>query len=389
MISGKFNAVTDGQWGSTGKGLFTSYLAWRHRPAFISTTNMANAGHCAVNTDGEVYVAKALPSAAVLNRWVDNYNPMVVVGPSAAFNLQQLLKEAEHCDLTNSQLWVHPRAGVITQEHAEREAGIGDGSTKHIGSTMQGCGTFLADKVLRKRDLKLARDYSELYNFLHLQTGQEGKNYDPDYDPMPLKLLSHMDMGRTILHEGSQGFSLDIQHGSHYPECTSRSTTATQNLTDMGLPFTHMGDVYLVIRPYPIRVGNVIEDGKMVGYSGDAYNGQSELTWEQVADMGGLPEEEKRALLNKELTTVTKRLRRVFTFSSRQVREAAKVNGATKIALNFANYIDWNCHHTNDRTKLTAKVKDFIRTVEDATQTPVTLVGTGPQLDHVIDLETR
>lgn len=392
MINGKFNVVTDGQWGSAGKGAMTAYLAWKRRPQVLSTTNMANAGHTAVNTNGEAHVAKALPSAAVLNRWVKDYNPMVVVGPSAAFNLQQLLKEVSYCELTfqgERGLWVHPRAGVITQDHADREAGTGDGSTKHIGSTMQGCGTFLSDKVLRKKELKLARDYPELAPYLDRPPGQEGVNYDPDFDPMPLKLMALMDMGQTVLHEGSQGFSLDVHHGSHYPQCTSRQTTATQNLADMGLPFTHMGDVYLVIRPYPIRVGNVIEDGKMVGYSGDAYPGQSELTWEQVADMGGLPAEEKQALLSKELTTVTKRLRRVFTFSARQVREAAKINGATKIAANFMNYVDWECRYTNDRNRLTRKVKDFIRLVEDAAQIPVTLVGTGPQLDHVIDLEGR
>jgi adenylosuccinate synthase len=59
------------------------------------------------------------------------------------------------------------------------------------------------------------------------------------------------------------------------------------------------------------------------------------------------------------------------------------VNGATKIALNFANYIDYDCFGCNDYGKLPAKVKDFITRVEDITKLPVTVVGTGPQVDHV------
>jgi hypothetical protein len=165
--------------------------------------------------------------------------------------------------------------------------------------------------------------------------------------------------------------------------CTSRGTTAMQNMADIGLNHFLLGDVYLVIRPYPIRVGNVIEGGKQVGYSGDCYDGQQEITWEQVAKEAGMPDEEVAALLKKELTTVTKRLRRVFTFSDRQLREAALVNGATKIALNFANYIDWSCHGVNRYEQLPPKVRDFIVRVEDVTKLPVTVVGTGPQLDHV------
>ena len=99
-----------------------------------------------------------------------------------------------------------------------------------------------------------------------------------------------------------------------------------------------------------------------------------------------MPPEEVKLLYERELTTVTKRLRRVMEFSKRQLTEAASINGATKIALNFANYIDWNCRNTNNRNMITTKVHDFIAMVEDTAQIPVTLVGTGPQIDHVIEL---
>lgn len=370
MIKGKLNIVTDGQHGSTGKGLATSYLAWKHRPEVLSTTNMANAGHTAVDVTGEAFVAKALPSATILNKWYPEYDPKIFVGASSAFDMKRLLEEAEECGITTRQMHIHPRAGVITEDHKKKESGESEGSTKHIASTMQGCGAFLADKVLRKADLKLARDYAELEEYI---------------PAMPCHLMLHTmldEFGYTILHEGSQGFSLDINHGSHYPQCTSRGTTAIQNLADLGLNHKQLGDVYVVFRPYPIRVGNVIEDGVKKGDSGGCYPDNEETTWEVVADAARAPQEIK----DKELTTVTKRLRRVFTFSEQQLLEAVRVNGATKLVLNFANYIDWSCFKTNQPDQLSQRIYDFIHRVEDLTGVKVALVGTGPQLNHIVDL---
>ena len=365
MQAGKFNIVTDGLWGSCGKGLITTALADRYKPQIISTTNMANAGHTAVNVDGEAFVAKALPSATALKKWSNGeYSPTIMVGPAAAFTIDQMLKEINDCGVSEDVV-IHPRAGVITQAHKEAEADLKTG-TKSVASTMQGCGTFLADKIMRRPELKLARDYEELLPYI--------KDYY-----MPLHLNKLMNNGETILHEGAQGFSLDVNHGSHYPHCTSRGTTAAYNLADMGISPYKIGDIYLVIRPYPIRVGNVVENGETVGYSGDCYSDHKEISWAEVAANAGAPPE----VMKGELTTVTKRLRRVFSFSKTQLQEAAIVNGATKIALNFANYIDYSCYGTNEYGKLPVKVKEFIDFVEDLVSLPVTVVGTGPQIDHV------
>lgn len=372
MHSGKINIVTDGMWGSCGKGAIATALTYHHKPELISTTSMANAGHTAVYHDGQSFIAKALPSPAALERWTEHqYSPTIVIGATAAFHLPQLLKEVEHCQ--TSKLLIHPRAGVITPEHQEAERD-GSNSTKHIASTMQGCGTFLSDKILRKPGLKLAGDYEELQQytsqFLH--------------ENMAVYLNEQCIKGKMIIHEGSQGFSLDINHGSNYPHCTSRGTTAIQNLADLGISPRYLGDIYLVIRPFPIRVGNVVENGNTVGYSGGCYPDQKEITWAEVAAFAGMPPEVADSLLRTELTTVTKRLRRVFSFSMRQIKESALINGATKIALNFANYVDYSVSGVNEYRKLSDKVKSFIADIEDAVNLPVTVVGTGPKVTDVV-----
>lgn len=383
MIPNKFNVVTDGQFGSCGKGAITTALALKYRPQVISTTNLSNAGHTAVFTNGESYVAKALPSATILHKWLDDYKPVIVVGPTAGFNIDQLKYERDTCGV-HDKLIIHPRAGVITDEHKAIESGNSSSSTKHLASTMQGCGAFLSDKVLRKRELRLARDYSELDHYTEssyneLKPDRKFLKGRDEYFQFPYLEQSTS----TILHEGSQGFSLDISHGHSYPFCTSRGTTAVQNAADMGIGHMSIGDIYLVIRPFPIRVGNVVEDGIQVGNSGGCYDDQHELSWSDIANEAGMPPDIAESLYQKELTTVTKRLRRVFSFSDKQLYAAAKINGATKIALNFANYIDWSCFGCDNFDDLPPKVTQFIDRIEQLTQIPVTIVGTGPQVNHI------
>jgi adenylosuccinate synthase len=126
-----------------------------------------------------------------------------------------------------------------------------------------------------------------------------------------------------------------------------------------------------------------VEDGQTVGYSGDCYDDQQEMTWEEVGKLCGAPQDTFKG----ELTTVTKRLRRVFSFSEKQILDAVAINGATDIALNFANYIDWGCFGTNDPDSLPAKVTDFIKKLEDLTGIKVSIVGTGPRNNHVCYLD--
>ena len=376
MVPRKCNLIVDGGWGSCGKGLITSYLAWKYRPDILSTTNMANAGHTVVDTDGESWVAKALPSAAILHEWYPDYSPHVVIGATAAFYISRMLLELRDCGLEASEyIHIHPRAGVITDAHAELERDPTAG-TKHLASTMQGCGAFLADKIMRRQNIRLAADYAEL------------DRYTTSTDVQPIWLRDRLSSGATMLHEGSQGFSMDISHGNQYPQCTSRQTTAMQAVADLGLSHRAVGDIYLVIRPYPIRVGNVIEDGHEVGNSGGCYPDQKEITWEEVGHAAGYPEAEIGMLRARELTTVTRRVRRVYTFSKTQLQHAATINGATCIALNFANYIDYNVHGSNSFKSITPKVREFVDMVEDVAQLPVTLIGTGPRIDNVIDLES-
>lgn len=365
MRSGKFNVVVDGQFGSCGKGIASAYLAHKHNVRCVSTTNGPNAGHTAILEDDTKFIGKVLPASAILNKMREHEGMHVYIGPTAAFTEEQLKKEMEECGMESGQIHIHPRAGVIAKRHVDKESS----GTKHIASTRQGFGAWSAEKIMRK-GASLAGDKKNLEKFVE-------KEFMPDV------IIDKLEAGHTFLHEGAQGFSLDINHGHSYPYCTSRQTTALQMAADMGVPHHMIGDVYMVVRAdHSIRVGNIEEDGKTVGYSGDCYPDQEEITWEDIKEKCNTDTD----LIEK--TTVTQRVRRVFTFSYEEVRRAALVNGATKLIVNFANYIDWSCYGRNgNRTEynyLHEDIIQFVDKVEKATGLPVSLIGTGPRLDHYV-----
>lgn len=363
---GRFNVVIDGQFGSTGKGKIAAYLDRNYQPEIVSTTNGPNAGHVAV-VGTKSFLSKILPASAIQDE-ATGRKTIYVIGAGAIFYVERLLEEMQMVGIPPERVWIHERAMVVTEEHKAAE----QSATKHLASTMQGTAAAVVDKIMRKEGVKLARDYPQLAPMIFR-------------DHMATALFDQLRQGKTIMHEGSQGFSLGINHGHSYPTCTSRECSSTQMLADMGLPARSMGSVIAVIRPYPIRVGNVVENGKQVGYSGDVYPDQHEISWADVAKAAGAPPE----VTAGELTTVTKRLRRVFTFSMTQLKQAVQVNGVTHIALNFANYIDWSCFGMGggieEYNKLPASIKTFVSNIETATGVPVTLIGTGPEDSHIIN----
>jgi adenylosuccinate synthase len=348
--------VLGGQAGSEGKGKFAGYLALRGRFAAAVCNFMPNAGHTWVSKDGERIMVQQLPQAVV------NPNLELFISAGSAIDADILHREIDSNWGSGNNLHIHPRAMVVKRHHRDEEAEV----LNKISSTLKGCGAAAAQKIWRTNPKALAEHDPYLSQYVD-------KNFTE---------ILH-DMVRddaAILVEAPQGFDLDINHGLEYPYCTSRQATTTQVLADAGLPAQSVEEVIAVIRPYPIRVGNVYsENGEMIGTSG-SYLDSPEISWEIVAERAGAPRE-----AITELTTVTGKLRRVFEMNWKRLREMCMTNGVTQIALNFANYIDWSVYEATSEDQLTEKVWEFIRKVEIETGVPVSLIGTGPRDHHIID----
>ena len=165
--------------------------------------------------------------------------------------------------------------------------------------------------------------------------------------------------GRRIVVEGSQGFGLSLFHGGHHPHATSRDTTASTFLGEAGLSPRDVDDVTLVIRAFPIRVA---------GKSGPL---PEETSWESIGRRSGLGPD------YLELTTATRKVRRVAHFDADVVSRAIEANRPDRIVLNHMDYFDEHIRHG----RFSAEAVEFLeQTVEEALHARVDLIGIGPAL---------
>lgn len=284
-------------------------------------------------------------------------NAGAIITPEILFNEINKYKDL----IGNRKIYIDPRAMIIQEKHREIEK-------KYIksGSTFKGCGSAYVDKIMRKQDVILAKEYFESIN-------SEFKDIIEIVNTATLLNETFED----ILIEGAQGQDLDINHGLEYPNVTSRMCSASQLIADAGCSPFKVKDIYMIIRPYPIRISNETEIGNI--YSGD-YADSKEITWEEISKRCGYDG------VLEEYTTVTKKKRRVFDMSWNRLKYNCMINKPTGIVLNFAQYIDWNAYKCREYEKLPIKVKKFISRIESETNIPVIIIGTGENESDIIDL---
>lgn len=389
MQRGKVNVVIDAFFGSSGKGKISTYLARRDRVASVSSANYPNAGHTAQFAGGGPrLVAKALPTALVCNRLGQPITGLVT--PGSGFAWARL--HAEWAECGRPRVFVHERAVVVGEGHAARESA----ATRHIASTMQGSGAALCDKLMRGPDVPLARRQDLRDDFMaslpHVDRADFEHCVQVVDGPLFRTLVRNtLASGAALLHEGSQGYALSVDHGPEYPYCTARNCTTAAALDYLAVGPRAAGDVYLNVRTFPIRVGNVYApDGRTEGYSGRFHPDSQETTWQDVAAGAGMPPEFAAQLAERERTTVTKRVRRVATFSMQGLVDAVEANGATRLCLSFPQYLDWSDfrksgHGPAALRTLSDKTRALIDRIEQETNVPVTLVSTGPDNEDMID----
>ena len=304
----KADLIIDLQFGSTGKGLIAGYLGVTRDYDMVINANMPNAGHTFIDDKGQVMVHKVLPNGLVGKTVKD-----VMIGPASVFSLNQLVKELialKEFGYDHFELHIHESAVVLTDEHREAEQCEG---LNAIGSTKQGSATAIIQKMMR--DPK------------HNPTAKNVlRGVWRNYLISNAKYMEKVYNAKRILLEGAQGYSLGMNAG-FYPYCTSRDCTPARFMSDMGIPLKYLCRVIGTARMHPIRVGS--PEG---GYSGDCYLDQKELSWEELG-------------VKAEKTTVTQRVRRVFSWSQIQMREALLACQPDEVFLNFCNYAPEEVSH--------------------------------------------
>jgi len=326
--------VVGGFFGDEGKGKVVAYLAIKRRIQLAVRCGAINAGHTVVYR-GRTWKLRSVPSAFIYP------GAQLGIAAGSLIRLDVLFKEIEETGCRD-RLCVDYNAGIIEEEHALREKSSNHLATT-IGSTLQGVGEAMVDRV--RRVLKLARDSPEL------------KDYTCD---LAGKVNEYIDRGSEVLIEGTQGTFLSLYHGT-YPYVTSRDTTASAFLSEVGVGPKKVSEVIVVFKSYVTRVG----PGPLRG----------EIPFEEAAKLGWI-----------EYGTVTGRPRRVAPFDFELAKRAVTLNSATGVAITKIDALFPEVRGLRDRFKLPRSVREWIEKVESTLKVPVKLLGTGEDVEDAIYL---
>ena len=326
--------VIGGFFGDEGKGKIISYLALHDKPTIVVRGGAGpNAGHT-IKDDDKTYKVRMLPSGFL------NKEAKVMIGPGVVVNPEVLLKEISDFGV-EGRAFLDNNCGIIEQSHRENDS---QGRLKEkIGSTGSGTGPANAERAMRT--LKMAKEIDIL------------KSYIID---VPLEINSALDRKENVLIEGTQGTHLSLWHGT-YPFVTSKDVTASGICADVGIGPKRIDDVIVVFKSYLTRVGT----GPM----------PSELSAEETSQKGW-----------EEFGTVTGRLRRAAEFDFDLAKRAIILSSANQISITKLDVRFPKCAGVKSIDDLEDDAKSFIKNIEEKLGVPVTLIGTGPHIDDVIDI---
>jgi len=323
--------IVGGFFGDEGKGKIVSYLALKDNPSIVVRGGAGpNAGHTISDGD-KVYKVRMLPSGFL------NKSSKVMIGPGVVINPTILLKEINDFGVSD-RAFVDQRCGIIEETHVERDSVL----KTTIGSTGSGTGPANADRAMRT--LKLAKDIDSLSSYLK---------------DVPTAVNQALDENKGVLVEGTQGTYLSLWHGT-YPYVTSKDVTASGICSDIGLGPKRVDEVMVVFKSYVTRVG----EGPL----------ENELASDTISKKGW-----------SEWGTVTGRQRRAAEFSFSLAKKAIMLNSATQIAITKLDVLFPSCAHKTSYASLDGEAKSFIKNIEDKLGVPVTLIGTGPAINDIID----
>ena len=323
--------IVGAQWGDEGKGKITDFFAGES-DYVVRFHGGNNAGHTII-VDGTTFKLHLIPSGIVYGE------PMSIIGNGVVVDPKALLDEIGYIQEKgiDPRLMVSDRAHVIMPYHIIMDGALsGHQGDLAAGSTRRGIAPVYADKMFRNGirmiDLlepivfreKLEKGYAfakgiieqslnqtldisidSIFN-TYSDYGHKLKSYIYDTS---LELYRAHKSGKSILFEGAQGISLDVDHGV-YPFTTSSNTAAGHISMGTGVSFRDINRIIGVTKAYLSRVGESPLPSEIHG--NDA---------KSLRDKGG------------EYGTTTGRPRRVGWLDLVQVRQAVRVNGLTEIAL--------------------------------------------------------
>ncbi|MDX8391690.1 MAG: adenylosuccinate synthase [Mariprofundaceae bacterium] len=420
------------QWGDEGKGKIVDLLT----PSVDIVARFQggpNAGHTLV-IGGEKTVLHLVPSGILHD------NTLCLIGNGTVVAAETIVEEMDTLLAAgipvNDRLRISDRCQLILPYHRALDAAreTAKGKAK-IGTTGRGIGPAYEDKTARRGirlidlmcdglDAKIDENL-EWTNFLLREYFQVPEVARADVDAVlelaRQRLLPLMDdvtlilherhkAGDSILFEGAQGAMLDVDHGT-YPFVTSSNCVAGAALAGLGIGPNMIDEVLGIVKAYTTRVG-------AGPFPTELYNdsGMNDASGQHLAEKGN------------EFGATTGRPRRTGWFDAVVVRHAVRIGGVTGLAVTKLDVLDglqevklciayerdggrlesipadasmlaactpiyetlpgWQetTFGATSMAQIPANAKALLKRIEEICQSPVKLLSTGPDRDHIIHL---
>lgn len=410
------------QWGDEGKGKIIDVLTPKY-DIIARFQGGPNAGHT-LEFDGIKHVLHTIPSGIFHPTAINIVGNGVVIDP--------VIFKKETDALTKmgvnlkSKLLISKRAHLILPTHRLLDAASETSKGKNkIGSTLKGIGPTYMDKTgrngLRVGDIE-GVDFKEKYNALVEKHKQLLSYHNFEYNLAELepawfegiealKQLEFIDTehylnnamvnGKKILAEGAQGSLLDIDFGS-YPFVTSSNTVCSGACSGLGIAPNRIGNVIGIFKAYCTRVG-----------SGPFPTELDDAVGEKIRQIG------------REFGSTTGRARRTGWLDIPALKYAIMINGVTELMMMKADILSdfdeinicthymykgkkidylpydidpkylspvyesvkgWGCDLTKftKKTEMPAALVAYVKYIEKAVNTPITIVSIGPDRTQTI-----
>ncbi|MEN8141886.1 MAG: adenylosuccinate synthase [Thermodesulfobacteriota bacterium] len=425
------NVVVVGtQWGDEGKGKIVDLLT-QHADFVVRFQGGNNAGHTLV-VDGKKFVFHLIPSGILYE------DKQCMIGNGVVLDPQVLLEEMKSLGqqglpVTPARFTISENTHLIMPYHKALDLGSEakkkDGAK--IGTTGRGIGPCYGDKILRSgikcgdlldEDLfreKLRDNLAEKNDIIVNKFGGQPLDFDAIYGQfqeyteemapflgnVSVKLDAARKAGQHILFEGAQGTQLDIDHGT-YPFVTSSNVVAGNACVGSGFGPAHIDAVIGIIKAYTTRVG------------------EGPFPTELFDEVGAGMQER-----GGEFGATTGRTRRCGWLDGVVANDAVRLNGVTGLALTKLDVLSgmdklkiatayeaagttyhampgnirkaqvvqpiyeeidgWqeDISAVRSADDLPRKTRDYVKRIEELTETPVMLLSVGPDREETMLLD--
>jgi adenylosuccinate synthase len=418
-------AVMGAQWGDEGKGKIVDLLC-EDFDVVARYQGGHNAGHTVKFADKH-FALRLIPSGIIHPDKLCLLGNGMVIDPTALLEEISNLRAAGI--VIESNLLISDAAHCILPYHKAldlaREEAAGEGK---IGTTGRGIGPAYESKVgrygIRIADLQDPEVLKQKIEFTCAERNAvlSGVYNRETYDPQKLYedylrfgeilgpritngtlfINEQIRTGKRVMFEGAQGTMLDIDHGT-YPYVTSSNTVVGGVCTGLGVAPKHINLVIGVAKAYTTRVG------------GGAFP-------TELHDVQG----EHLRKRGNEFGTVTGRPRRCGWLDLPVLRSATMLNGMDEVAVTKLDVLDdldeipvctsYNVRGEKWKTfpafavahndyqpeyrvfkgwkrstvgitshdELPQEARDYVRFIEDETETRASIISTGPRREETI-----